>query len=241
MSTYQNLPSASGSYAPTQNRAIVAERTFVNTVYLWMTAGLMVTAFTALLVASSPGLVNPVLENTFLRFGLLIAQLGAVIFLSARIEKMSVATARLTFLAYAVLTGFTLSILFVVYTQGSLFNAFAVSGGMFGVMSLYGYTTKADLSRLGSILGMGLIGLVIATVVNLFWANSTLYWITTYAGVLIFVGLTAYDTQKIKRMGESSATDGERGQKYAVLGALTLYLDFINLFLLMLRLLGNRK
>lgn len=154
---------------------------------------------------------------------------------------MSLGVARLSFLLYSALTGFTLSIIFLIYTQESLFSTFIVAGGTFGLTSAYGYATGRDLSKMGGIMSMALIGLVLATVVNMFWANSTLYWITTYAGVLIFVGLTAYDTQKIKRLGETEAARGEGGQELAILGALTLYLDFINLFLFMLRLMGNRR
>ncbi|HSG99419.1 MAG TPA: Bax inhibitor-1/YccA family protein [candidate division Zixibacteria bacterium] len=232
--------SQSGLAAPAP-RALAVDRSFLNTVYLWMTGGLLLSGFTALLVSVSPGLLNPLLESQGLLLALVLAQLGAVVFLVARLEKMSVQTARLTFLAYSVLTGFTLSTVFLVYTQATLFMTFVVSAGTFGLTSTWAIATKRDLSRLGSILFMGLIGLVLATVVNMFWANSTLYWITTYAGVLLFVGLTAYDTQYLKRLGQSEAADGERGQKLAIFGALKLYLDFINLFLLLLRIMGDRR
>ncbi len=228
------LPSAS-------NPAIVIDRSFLNTVFMWMTGGLAISGFISMLVSISPDLINPLLENSALRWGLIIAQFGAVIFLIARIEKMSVMTARLTFLLYSALTGYTLSVIFVIYTQASLFATFVVAAGTFGITAAYGYITKRDLSRLGGILTMALIGFVLATIVNMFLASSGMYWITTYLGVLIFVGLTAYDMQQLKRLGQSQNAAGESGQKLAIIGALRLYLDFINLFLLLLRIMGNRR
>lgn len=230
-----------GEYAYQSPDALSIDRSFLNSVYMWMTGGLLLSGFTAFLTTVSPALLNPLIETPGLRLVLLFAQLGAVIYLSARIEKMSLATARLTFLVYSILTGYTLSTLFLLYTQESLFVTFMLAGGTFGLTSLWAYTTGRDLSKMGSLLFMALIGLVLASVVNMFWANSMLYWITTYAGVLIFVGLTAYDTQKLKRLGQSELAAGERGQKLAVLGALSLYLDFINLFLFLLRIMGSRR
>ncbi len=244
MFNYGESPSgAGGEYAlpPTANPALVIDRSFLNAVYMWMAGGLLLSGVIAMVVAVSPDLINPLMENSALRWGLIIAQFGAVIFLMARIEKMSVSTARLTFLLYSALTGYTLSTIFLIYTQASLFSTFVVSAGTFGATSAYGYITKRDLSKLGGILTMALIGFVLATVVNMFWANSALYWISTYIGVLIFVGLTAYDTQALKRLGQSQHAVGESGQKLAIIGALKLYLDFINLFLLLLRLMGNRR
>ncbi len=229
------LPTASA------NPAIAIDRSFLNSVYMWMTAGLLLSGFIAMLVAVSPGLINPLLENSALRWGLIIAQFGAVIFLMARIQKMSVTTARLTFLAYSALTGYTLSTIFLIYTQASLFSTFIVAGGTFGVTAAYGYITKRDLSGMGGMLRMALIGFVLASIANIFIASSGLYWITTYIGVLIFVGLTAYDTQQLKKIGQSQLATGESGQKLAIIGALKLYLDFINLFLLLLRIMGNRR
>jgi uncharacterized protein len=233
-----------GEYAlpgTTANPALTLDRSFLNSVYMWMTAGLLLSGFISMLVAVSPGLLNPLLENSALRWGLIIAQFGAVIFLMARIEKMSVMTARLTFLAYSALTGYTLSTIFLIYTQASLFSTFVVAGGTFGITGAYGYLTKRDLSGLGGMLRMALIGFVLASIANIFIASSGLYWITTYIGVLVFVGLTAYDTQQLKKLGQSQLAAGESGQKLAIIGALKLYLDFINLFLLMLRLMGNRR
>ncbi|MFQ5606414.1 MAG: Bax inhibitor-1/YccA family protein [Candidatus Zixiibacteriota bacterium] len=234
------FPDPQGSYAY-GSRAIVTDRTFLNAVFMWMTGGLLLSGFTAALVAVSPGLSEPLFTNSALRWGLIIAQLGAVIYLSARIEKMSLATARFTFLAYSILTGYTLSIVFLIYTQSSLFATFVVAGGTFGLTAAWAHATNRDLSRMGNLLFMALIGLILASVVNIFFASSTLYWITTYVGVLLFVGLTAYDTQQLKRLGQSELAGGERGQKLAILGALRLYLDFINLFLMLLRIMGSRR
>lgn len=209
-------------------------------VYAWMTAGLLVTAAIAMFVAGSPALVGAIVGNSFLFFGLFIAQLGVVWFLSARVMSLSPAAATGLFLAYAALNGLTFSVIFLAYTAASIASTFFVTAGTFGAMSAYGFLTKRDLSGMGNFLFMALIGLILASIVNIFWANSTLYWIITYAGVLIFVALTAYDTQKIKRMtAQVSDEQGER--RVAIYGALTLYLDFINLFLFLLRILGNRR
>lgn len=211
-------------------------------VYLWMSFALFITGITALLVADSPSLAGMILGNKIVFYGLLIGEIALVWYLSARISSLSLQSATLMFILYSVLNGATLSIIFLVFTTESLASTFFVTAGTFGAMSLYGYVTKKDLSSLGSILFMALIGLIIASVVNLFLNNEVLYWIVTYAGVLIFVGLTAYDTQKIKRIFAQEGTEiNETTQKYALMGALTLYLDFINLFLYLLRILGNRK
>ncbi|MBR2475254.1 MAG: Bax inhibitor-1/YccA family protein, partial [Bacteroidaceae bacterium] len=168
-------------------------------------------------------------------------EFALVMIISARIDKMSFSTSLLLFLLYSLVNGLTLSVIFAAYTKESVATTFFVTAGTFGIMSLIGYFTKKDLSKLGGILFMLLIGLIIATVVNIFWANSTMYWIITYAGVLIFVGLTIYDTNKIKAMLEYHQGDEVITQKIALMGALTLYLDFINLFLYLLRILGDRK
>jgi FtsH-binding integral membrane protein len=161
-------------------------------------------------------------------------------YLSEAVQRMSANTATFVFLMYALVNGLTLSVIFLVYTLGSIASTFFVTAATFGVMSAYGYFTKTDLTKMGNILFMALIGLIIASLVNIFLNNSTLYWIITYAGVLIFVGLTAYDTQKIKEMNIIGNEGTEEDQKEAIMGALTLYLDFINLFLYLLRILGNR-
>jgi len=216
------------------------QRAFLVKVYGWMMAGLLVTSILALLTVQTPALLELVFSNRIVFFGLIIAQLGLVIWLSARVEHMSAVTATSVFLGYSALTGLTLSMIFLAYTEASLASTFFVTAGTFGIMSAYGYFTKRDLTGLGSFLMMGLIGIVLASLVNMFFQNSMVYWITTYIGILIFVGLTAYDTQKIKAMALSLA-EGEAAQKGAIIGALRLYLDFINLFLLLLRVMGSRR
>jgi FtsH-binding integral membrane protein len=209
-------------------------------VYAWMTAGLLTTGAVAMFVAGVPALVNVIIGNSFVFFGLLIAQVAMVWVLGANVMRLSPAMAIGGFLAYAALNGLTLAVIFLAYTAESIAGTFFVTAGTFGAMSAYGYFTKRDLSGLGGFLMMALIGLIIASIVNIFWANSALYWIITYAGVLIFVALTAYDTQKIKRM-IAEVRDERAETGVAIYGALTLYLDFINLFLYLLRILGARR
>jgi FtsH-binding integral membrane protein len=229
------------SYLPYVDAQATALRNGVmQRVYAWMTAGLLLTGAVAMFVAGSPALTSIIFGNPFLFFGLFIVQIAAVIGLSAGINRMSPAAATAIFIGYAALNGLTLSAIFLAYTTESIAGTFFATAGTFGAVSAYGYFTKRDLSGMGSFLFMALIGLLLATVVNIFWANSTLYWIITYAGVLIFVGLTAWDTQKIKRMA-AQVNDETSAGRLAVLGALTLYLDFINLFLYLLRILGGRR
>jgi FtsH-binding integral membrane protein len=171
----------------------------------------------------------------------IIAQFGLVVWLSARLHALSMGAVTLLFILYSVLMGVTMSSIFMVYTMSSIASTFFITAGTFLVMSILGYTTRLDLSRLGSMLLMALIGIIIASVVNIFMHSETLYWIISYAGVLVFVGLTAYDTQEIKMMLAQHGTADDMGHKYALLGALTLYLDFVNLFLHLLRILGNRE
>lgn len=225
----------------TADEAYEIERAFILKVFGWMTTGLFLTGIAALLTLNSPGLLGLIFSSNIVYIGLILAQLGLVIWLSARIEKMTASTATLVFLGYSALTGLTLSVVFLTYTVSSLASTFFVTAGTFGAMVTYGVVTKRDLTSMGSFLTMGLIGMVIASVVNMFLNNSTIYWITTYVGVLIFVGLTAYDAQKIKAMSMVALQGGEAEQKGAIIGALRLYLDFINLFLLLLRVMGNRK
>ena len=226
-------------YVPTHSATEVGA--LMKSVYMWMTLALGVTGVVALYVAQSTELMYSIFSNSILFWGLIIAEFALVMIISARIHKMSFSTSLLLFLLYSLVNGLTLSVIFAAYTKESVATTFFVTAGTFGVMSLIGYFSKKDLSKLGGILFMLLIGLIIATVVNIFWANSTMYWIITYAGVLIFVGLTIYDTNKIKAMLEYHQGDEVITQKIALLGALTLYLDFINLFLYLLRLLGDRK
>ncbi len=220
-----------------------AQSSFINRVYGWMCGGLVLTAVVAMWAASTPSVMHAILSNRILFFGLIIMELVAVGFLAVRLNKMSALTATVVYLAYAALNGLTFSVIFYHFTMASLATTFFATAGTFGVMSLYGYVTKRDLTSFGNLCFMFLIGVVIASVVNMFWANSMLYWVTTYIGIAVFVGLTAYDTQKIKEM--SLAVDGieqsDSAKKYAISGALTLYLDFINLFLLLLRIFGGGR
>lgn len=211
-------------------------------VYTWMACGLAMTALTAMIVGRNENWVYTI-ATSGMYWGLLIAEVVLVIFLSARINKLSFATAGLMFAAYAILNGVTMSFIMLVYTAESIAQAFFVTAGTFGGMSLVGYFTKKDLSVMGRTLMMALIGLIIATIVNIFWQNSMMASILNYAGVIIFVGLTAYDTQKIKVMFQQVQHAGinDETNKLALIGSLTLYLDFINLFLYILRLFGDRK
>lgn len=211
-------------------------------VYVWMTLALVLTGITAFGVASSPSLMMTIFQTPAIMWGLIIAELAIVIAISAAINRLSLTTATLLFVLYSVLNGATFSLIFAVYTMSSIANVFFITAGTFGVMAAYGYFTKRDLSSWGKLLLMALIGLIIATLVNVFLVKSTGFdLILSYAGVLIFVGLTAYDTQKIKQMLAMQTDMGEGAQKVALLGALSLYLDFINLFLYLLRIFGKRE
>ncbi|HVA66939.1 MAG TPA: Bax inhibitor-1/YccA family protein [Elusimicrobiota bacterium] len=217
------------------------ERSFIVKVYRWMTGGLALTGGVALYMAAHPASIRALAAQPILFYGLMAVELLAVFGLAAFVRRMSSATASFVFLGYAALNGVTLSSIFLVYTQSSIASAFFVTAGTFAAMSLYGWMTKTDLTSLGNILFMALIGLVIASFANLFFRNSTVYWITTYAGVLIFTGLTAYDTQKIKGMLNPSDEGTDMETKEAISGALALYLDFINLFLDILQIMGRRE
>ena len=211
-------------------------------VYVWMTMALVITGITAYGVASSPGLMITLFQNSAIIWGLIIAEFALVVAISAAIKKLSLTTATFLFILYSVINGATLSLIFAIYTRTSIAQVFFITAGTFGVMSLYGYFTKKDLTSIGKLLLMALIGLIIATLVNAFLVKSSGFdLILSYIGVLIFVGLTAWDTQKIKRMLAMQSDMGEGAQKIALLGALSLYLDFINLFLYLLRIFGNRN
>lgn len=211
-------------------------------VYVWMTLALIITGITAYGVATSESLKLMILNSKFIFFGLIIAELALVWGVSAAINKISITTATFLFTFYSILNGITLSLIFAVYSEASIVSVFFITAATFGVMAAYGYFTKSDLSSWGKLLYMALFGLIIATLVNVFLIRSTGFnLIISYIGVLLFVGLTAYDTQKIKRILAIQPDMGEGSQKVALLGALTLYLDFINLFLYLLRILGNRK
>ncbi len=224
-------------------REAVLEHSFpalMKKVYVWMTLALVITGLSSWLVANSPVMLNAIFTNRILFFGMIIAEFGLVIWLSAGIRKMSLTTATLLFILYSVVNGVTMASIFVVYTMESIATTFFITAGTFGAMSLVGYKTSKDLSGMGRYLMMALIGLIIATIVNLFVGSTMMGMIISYAGVLVFVGLTAYDTQKIKEMFMYADEYNPDVQKYAVLGSLTLYLDFINLFLYLLRIFGRR-
>jgi len=217
-----------------------AVSSFMTRVYAWMGFALLLTALTAHLVASSESAISFVYGNSLVFYGLIIGQLVLVIAISAAINKISSQTASLLFVIYSLMTGVTFSFIFMIYAKESIATTFFITAGVFVLMSIYGAVTKRDLTKLGSILFMALLGLILATVVNIFRANSTLYWITTYAGVLIFVGLVAYDTQALRRLG-AQVEEGESAAKMSIVGALKLYLDFINMFLFLLRIFGRRR
>ena len=222
--------------------ASVAFPALMRKVYVWMTLALAITGFTAYGVATSPGIMSAIVANRMIMWALLIAEFALVWYVSARIDRLSLATATVLFVVYSVLNGATLSVIFLAYTLQSIASVFFITAGTFAAMSLVGYFTKADLSSLGKILFMALIGLIIATLVNVFLIKSGGFsLIISYVGVLIFVGLTAYDTQKIKQMLVQADDVNEDAQKIALLGSLSLYLDFINLFLYLLRIFGGNR
>ena len=210
-------------------------------VYVWMSLALVLTGVTAYGVATSPGVLNAIFNNQILFWGLVIAEFALVIGISAAINKLSLTTATLMFVLYSVINGAVMSSIFLIDTMSSIASVFFITAGTFAVMAFIGYTTKKDLTSMGKILFMALIGIIIATIVNIFLKSSGLEMIVSYLGVLIFVGLTAYDSQKIKNMLLMAPDAGEGAQKLALLGALTLYLDFINLFIYLLRIFGRRE
>ena len=229
------------SYTPyVASQAQVQQRTIISQVYAWMAAGLLVTGAIALFTVNTPALLSLIFGSRLVFFGLLIGELLLVIGLSAMIGRISASASTAIFMLYAALNGLTMAAIFLVYTRSSIASTFFVTAGTFGAMSLYGYTTKRDLTTIGNLCVMGLIGFLLASIVNFFLRSQAIYWITTYAGIAIFVGLTAWDTQKIKRMTALGAGEEQAG-RIAIAGALMLYLDFINLFLLLLRLFGRRR
>jgi FtsH-binding integral membrane protein len=212
---------------------------FLSKVYGWMFLGLMITAGTALFVSSSETLIETFIGNRILFWILLFAQLGIVIFLSTRVNNLSPATAAGLFMLYSAMVGVTSSVIFLIYTGASIVSAFMITATMFGALALFGTFTKRSLAGVGQFMFMGLIGLIIASVVNLFWLNSALYFVISVVGVIVFTGLTAWDAQRLKHMAVA-LPDGRVGS-YAVVGALSLYLDFINLFFFILRIFGGRR
>jgi len=213
-------------------------RAFIRSVYGWMFGGLLTTAFAALWVVMSPAMQQLVLGTPMVRFGLIIAELGIVFWLSFKIRTMAPSTAAAAFLVYSLFNGLTLSVIAFAYTTSSITMAFVTAAGMFGAMSIYGMVTKRDLTSIGSFFFMGLIGIVICMVVNLFLKSDGLSFVISLLGVVIFLGLTAWDNQKLKVMATAT---GPQQESFAVIGALMLYLDFINLFLFLLRLFGGRR
>lgn len=222
-----------------QTSTKVVANTLVRSVYIWMCTALLLTGATASLVAGSPRLLEIVFSNSIFFWGLLIAQFGLVWAISAKVTSFSLPTLSGLFMLYSVLTGITFSIYFLAFTAESIASTFFITAGTFAVMSLYGFLTKTDLTKLGNLCLMALFGLIIASVVNIFLKSETMYWIVSYVGVLIFIGLIAYDTQKIKALAYTQ--ENEHTQKLAICGALALYLDFINLFIMLLRIFGQRK
>ena len=219
-----------------------AQLSLFRQVYLWMAMALVITGFMAMLVAGSPTLLSLIFSSKLTFFGLIIAELALVWYLSARIDRISFTTATLMFIIYSLLNGAMLSSVFLLYTTSSIASTFFITAGTFGVMCVYGYLTKRDLTSLGNLCLMAVIGLIIAGLVNLFLQSSLMSLIVSGIGVLVFVGLTAYDSQKIKRMLLQEGLEvNDSTRKIALLGSLTLYLDFINLFLYLLRFLGDRR
>jgi len=221
--------------------AATAERvtTFLRAVYGWMCAGLAITAVVAYTIASSPALLGALVSSHLLFLGLFLAQLGLVFFLSARVDKLAPGTATLLFIAYAALTGVTFSVILAAYTGASIATTFVVTAGMFGALALYGTTTARSLAGVGQFFFMGLIGLLLASVVGMFWKSAALEFLISVVGVLVFTGLTAWDAQRLKQMA-TAIPEAQLGS-YAIVGALSLYLNFINLFLFLLRFMGGRR
>ncbi|MCD8282434.1 MAG: Bax inhibitor-1/YccA family protein [Prevotella sp.] len=210
-------------------------------VYTWMTMALAITGITAYGVAHSPALIYSIFGNRLIFFGLIVAELVMVIWLTSRLHKMSITSATLLFICYSILNGVVLSSIFLLFTTAVLAKTFFICAGTFAAMSVYGAVTKRDLSSIGKLLFMALIGLILASVVNIFLHSSGLEMIISYVGVLVFVGLTAWDTQKIRALLAEDVFPEETNQRIALLGALSLYLDFVNLFLYLLRIFGNNR
>ncbi len=213
---------------------------FLVKVFGWMFLGLAVTGVSAAIIGSNDQLLTDITENPLILIGLIVVQIGLVVTISAAINKLAPALALGLFFLYAASVGVTFAFVFELYTTESIFTTFLITSAMFGAVAFYGYVTKRDLSTLGTVLLMALVGLILATIVNIFIASEALYWVTTYAGVAIFAGLTAYDMQKIKGYGQAGL-EGDAEQRASILGALALYLDFINLFLFLLRIFGRSR
>lgn len=220
---------------------VAAQRKFLVWVYRWMTIGLALTGIIAIFIYSNQQFLTYLGQSNWAFMGLIVAELALVFILVSSVNRMSLTTAITMFLAYSALNGITLSAVIALYTASSVGYALFIAALMFGLMSIYGYYTKSDLTKFGNLLSMALIGLIIAFFINIFWFNSTVYWVISIIGVFIFVGLTAYDTQRLKQIGESAENLDTNYMKAGVIGALTLYLDFINIFFLLLGVSGRRS
>jgi len=229
------------TFLPTEADVQREQARFITKVFGWMSVALAVTGAMAMYTATSETLLSFVFGSKITFFGLIILELVLVGFLSARIRRMNATTATAIFIGYSLLNGLTLSSIFLLYTSSSIASTFFITAGTFAVFAFVGYTTKTDLTRLGSLLFMAVIGIIIASVVNMFLGSSQLDYIISFVGVLVFTGLVAYDTQKIKEMNIIGNEGTDEDRKEAIMGALTLYLDFINLFIFLLRLFGDRK
>jgi len=224
--------------APTA--AVATDSNFLRRVFAWMFTGLVITGVVSAVVGSNESLMQEINTNGTLVIGVVIAQIALVLVLIFALPKISPALGVALFFLYAATVGVTFAMIFQLYTTESVYTTFGITALMFGSLAAWGYFTDIDLTRLGPILIGALIGLILATIVNIFFASSTLYWITTYAGVIIFAGLTAYDMQKLKKISEQGVS-GTDGQRLSIYGALSLYLDFINLFLFLLRIFGQQR
>jgi FtsH-binding integral membrane protein len=225
-------------YAGSSTRTAERVSAFLTKVYGWMFIGLGITAVVAYFVASSSALTTALMQNRLIFFALVLVELGLVFFLSARVQSLEPGTAAGLFVGYATLNGVTLSLILLIYTGASIAMTFVVTGAMFGALAVYGTTTSRSLAGVGQFFFMGLIGLVLASIVGMFWHSDALQFLITIVGVIVFTGLTAWDAQRLKQMA-LTLPDGQAGA-YAVVGALSLYLNFVNLFLMLLRLQGRR-
>lgn len=225
----------------TQEQIEIEQANFITKVYGWMSVALIITGLVAYGVSITPKITELIFGNKYIFYGLLIAELLCVGYLVSVIKKISSSTATSIFIGYSALNGLTMAVIFLAFTRESIATTFLITAGTFGIMSFYGYYTKRDLTSIGNLAFMALIGLILASIVNMFLQSEMMYWITTYVGILIFVALIAYDTQKIKKMNIIGNEGTEEDKKEAIMGALTLYLDFINLFLYLLRIFGKRK
>lgn len=224
-----------------QKQIVEETRRFFQKVYAWMFLGLIISGITAYWIASDPSLYEPILFNNIAFFSLIILELVLVFNLVVFIKELSANLAFLLFLFYCFVSGLTLSVIFLVYSFDSIGLTFLISAGMFGIMSVYGYFTKTDLTKMGQVLIMGLLGIILASLINLFYGNTLADYIISFIGVIVFTGLTAYDTQKIRKTNIIGNEGTQEDIKESIIGALNLYLDFVNLFLELLRFFGKRK